>query len=285
MISLVICSRNAHSLATVCRSVEATIGVPYELIAIDNSQGQYGICEAYNVGAQKANFGVICFMHEDIQFLTPNWGMKVLSHFQDETIGVLGVAGSTYLPVAPCPWWEAGEGNIRAQILHTSGNVKEERMYYNPGAESLSDVAVVDGVWICARKKLWEQHPFDQHTFPEFHFYDIDFCTEARKVARVCVTFEVLIEHFSYGSMNNSWTKNALIYYKKRKQLFPIGTTHYSGPEVKRINIKGYISFIYRLKALNVKRKTITKYLIKLLSLDPLHKDSLYQVKELMKNC
>ncbi len=50
MISIIICSRDADYLRKVSENVAATIGVPYEIQAIDNSKGAYGICEAYNLG-------------------------------------------------------------------------------------------------------------------------------------------------------------------------------------------------------------------------------------------
>ncbi|RFP64156.1 hypothetical protein D0N36_15745 [Hymenobacter lapidiphilus] len=54
MISLIICTRDPAALAAVSQSAAATIGVPFEIVPIDNSQGQYGICEAYNLGAARA---------------------------------------------------------------------------------------------------------------------------------------------------------------------------------------------------------------------------------------
>ena len=43
MISIVICSRSETALENVSQSVSLTIGVPYEIIAIDNSKGEYSI--------------------------------------------------------------------------------------------------------------------------------------------------------------------------------------------------------------------------------------------------
>ncbi|TGD82992.1 glycosyltransferase [Hymenobacter wooponensis] len=283
MISIVICSRDPQTLSDVSQDVEATIGVPYEIIAIDNSQGKYGICAAYNAGAEQSKYDILCFMHEDIKFLTPNWGTIVVRTFQDKSIGAIGVAGSTYVPVAPCPWWETGESNNRTYISHTVEDTIQEKFYKNPNNESLSDVVVLDGVWICTRRRIWQQSPFDEKTFPEFHFYDVDFCSEVYKNHRVCVTFDILIEHFSHGTLNSSWVKNALKYYKKRSKELPLGKTTYSEEEMKLINEALYIKFIYRLKEVSVKRKVIAKYVYNLFLLQPFKKDSLYHVKQLLK--
>lgn len=73
MISIIICSKNKDLLKDVSANIELTIGVPYEIIAIENNKGEFGICKAYNDGASKAKYDIFCFMHEDISFETQNW--------------------------------------------------------------------------------------------------------------------------------------------------------------------------------------------------------------------
>ncbi|MFI2757155.1 glycosyltransferase family 2 protein, partial [Streptococcus suis] len=83
VLSLIICTRDPTALKTVSQSAAATIGVPHEIVAVDNSEGQYGICEAYNIGAAQAQYDVLCFMHEDIRFHTSGWGRIVVDILQD----------------------------------------------------------------------------------------------------------------------------------------------------------------------------------------------------------
>ncbi|MFX5306134.1 glycosyltransferase, partial [Acinetobacter baumannii] len=59
------------------------------------------ITEAYNSGAEKSTFENLLFLHEDIIFYTRNWGNKLLHHLQKESTGIVGVAGSSYVPFAP----------------------------------------------------------------------------------------------------------------------------------------------------------------------------------------
>jgi hypothetical protein len=42
---------------------------------------------------------------------------------------------------------------------------------------------------------------------------------------RVCVTYQILVEHFSSGSMDRSWIKYADIFYKKWKADLPVSVT------------------------------------------------------------
>ncbi|MEJ7663695.1 MAG: glycosyltransferase [Hymenobacter sp.] len=160
---------------------------------------KYGICEAYNKGAARSKYSIVCFMHEDIYFHTLNWGQLVVEILADEKIGVLGVAGGTYVADAPGSWNSCGSEYIVMQIQHTvNGRTQLDRLVPEHG--NLFPVAAVDGVWMCCRKAVWQDSPFDATVFPGFHFYDVDFCTRIFPTHQICVTTAVLIEHFSRGS-------------------------------------------------------------------------------------
>ena len=105
MLSIIICTRNLAALAAVSQSVAATVGVEYEIVAVDNSAGHYSICAAYNEGAGRARYELLCFMHEDIRFHTIGWGSTVAEILADATVGVLGVTGGMYQLSAPAAWW------------------------------------------------------------------------------------------------------------------------------------------------------------------------------------
>ena len=61
---MIICSARPERLQAVTRNIEATIGVEYELIAVDNSVEGRGICAVYNEGASRARYPFLCFVHE-----------------------------------------------------------------------------------------------------------------------------------------------------------------------------------------------------------------------------
>lgn len=227
MISLIICSRDAAALAAVSQNITATIGVPYEVLAIDNSQGKYGICEAYNLGAARAQYELLCFMHEDVAFHTPDWGAIVAEILADHSIGVIGVAGGMHVLNAPSGWWSVYE-HQRMQVIQTTPAYPRSLDIINPLQEELADVAAVDGLWLCSRKAVWEQHPFDEQTFPAFHFYDLDYCTQVFQHLRICVTFRILVEHFSTGSINTGWLLTALQYQRKWQKRLPFGVVELS---------------------------------------------------------
>jgi glycosyltransferase involved in cell wall biosynthesis len=66
MISLIICSRTPALSQKLANNIAETIGVPYEIVLLDNSANTYGICQAYNIGVQQSKYDVLCFMHDDI---------------------------------------------------------------------------------------------------------------------------------------------------------------------------------------------------------------------------
>ncbi len=226
MISIVICSRDKKVLAQVQENVALTIGVPHEVIAIDNSQGRYGICEVYNMGAAQAKYELLCYMHEDIAFETNQWGKKVSEAFANSPkLGLLGVAGSSYKPALPSGWSYpyAGTKTTYMNIIQCFKDGREEfHVQNNPRNESLSKVVSVDGVWFCTRKSIVKQTPFDDKTFTGFHCYDVDFSLSVYQQYDVAVTYDVLLRHFSEGSFDDKWAAETLKLHKKWKQILPV---------------------------------------------------------------
>ncbi|WP_066406953.1 glycosyltransferase [Flavisolibacter tropicus] len=284
MISIIICSKSPALLEQVSQNIAATIGLPYEIIAVDNTKGEYGICAAYNRGAKKSNFECLCFMHEDILFHTQNWGNAVVDLLADPSIGLVGVIGSKYLVNAPAHWWGGGIDLCRRHIIDGYPDGKQEYVLQNPDNESISDVVAVDGVWLCTRRHIWQEHPFDEQTFPWFHFYDIDFSAQVFQNYRVIVTYNVLLEHFSRGNIDQSWVKSAIAFVKKWRRQLPLETKPLPKEKAQQIKERAYQAFASRLLSLHYDKRVTLKYIFKALSYDCFNRDNLWRVKQFMKN-
>ncbi|CAA9282596.1 MAG: hypothetical protein AVDCRST_MAG56-4896 [uncultured Cytophagales bacterium] len=271
MISIIICSRDASYLRKVSENVAATIGVPYELQVIDNSKGEYGICEAYNLGAARSRFNVLCFMHEDIAFVTQDWGRRVLDTLRDPSIGLIGVAGGQVKTRNPESWWVPGDRFLRINLIQSFQDVRPTfENCINPLNETISDVVSLDGVWFSCRREVWEQNRFDSHTFPEFHFYDLDFAMQVfQKGHRVCVVYDVLLEHFSSGSINASWVKNAIRFSRKWRKHLPVSTQTFDKYKWNRLENESCKYFITVMLSVNLKNATFFYYLFKYLFSHP----------------
>lgn len=56
MVSIIICSVSPHLLKKLQQNIAQTIGVEYEIIAIDNREKHWPIAKVYNYGAQQAKY-------------------------------------------------------------------------------------------------------------------------------------------------------------------------------------------------------------------------------------
>lgn len=239
MISVIVSTHNELNLSNVKTNIQQTIGVPYELIAIDNRAGR-GLCEVYNEGTKKARFPILCFAHEDIRLITENWGGIVASIFQQNTrLGLLGVAGSTYKSYAPASWGlleQARSVNIIQHYKFVKQSVYNH--YENHQNSTLAKAVCIDGVWMCTKKEIAQEIGFDQRLFTSFHCYDLDFSLGVFQRYDVAVTFDVLMEHYSEGRSDKNWVTELLKLHRKWKTRLPITLEPFSEQLLKKTEEK-----------------------------------------------
>jgi hypothetical protein len=235
MISIIISSYLPHYFSALEKNIAETIGVPYEIIKIDNP-GLMGITEAYNKGAKKAQFDNLVFMHEDILFKTENWGNKLISHLDKENTGVIGFAGSSYVPVAPSSWTVAEKYNF-VNILQ--GNKQnDEFVHIHSTKGNRMKVFAVDGVFLAIKKETYSNIKFNEE-LKGFHGYDLDLSLRVAQKFQNYVVDDILIQHFSSGNRDKDWLDaNIKIKEKTGSNFF-----HEKNSETEK-NI--FLSFLYR---------------------------------------
>lgn len=222
MISIIICSRTPAINETLKANINATVGLPHEYIIIDNSENKHTIFEAYNIGVTKSQYPYLCFMHDDIEFHTNNWGLLLTKHFEDEQTGAIGIAGSPYQALMPGSWWAGGLINIHIIPWHAK-NKAADILSYPKTTQNKNQVVTLDGVWFCIRKKLFNSIKFDETAFGGFHFYDIDISLQIHQSGyKLYCVFDILIEHFSKGDMNANWLENAFILKNRWQKQLPV---------------------------------------------------------------
>lgn len=282
MLSIIICSRDSGLFQKATANVADTIGVPYEIIRVDNANGSYGICAAYNKGARQSRYGLLCFMHEDILFRSPAWGKTVARTLSQPKIGLLGVTGSKYLVDAPAPWWGAGPEYCRRNVLEHYADDTTAHILQNPDNLEAEEVIAVDGLWMCTRKEVWEKHPFDESRFPYFHIYDIDFSMQIAQHYKVLMTYEILIEHLSGGTLNKPWVAGSIAFYDKWKKALPIKTE--DAPPANRLQKRGeaYLKFCDTMLASGYSRAATWKYMLKSFWYNGLDKRQLWMIRALL---
>lgn len=208
MITFVCCSIRPNEAEQLQKNIKETIGeVPFEFIPFDNRELGYGLCKVYNICAEKARYPYICFLHEDVKFSTNNWGATIISKLADKTTGVIGFAGSDMKPNYPTGWYFSHSAAYCNYIQHYKKRKKRPNVIErNLRNEIFSRVITLDGMCLFVRKEVWKELPFDDEYFTGFHCYDVDFSLSVSEKYTNYVCHCVLLEHFSEGSFDASWT-------------------------------------------------------------------------------
>ncbi|WP_345950261.1 glycosyltransferase [Mucilaginibacter sp. PAMB04274] len=255
MISVIISSANQKLLADVRVNIAETVGVPFEILAFDNSTGAKGMCQIYNEGVAQAKYDILCFMHEDVSIKTARWGEVVNRLFQENpAVGLIGVAGSSYKPLSPSGW--QGVGGDRTDYLNVLQSYKynklaAEHTYRNPRNEKLTEVVSVDGVWFCTTRTVLAKARFDEDTFTGFHKYDLDFSMQVRQHYQVVVTYDVLMEHFSEGSLSKEWVFETAKFNAKWINQLPAYTEELTAKQkfvIEKQTFRAYIAYLIKYK-------------------------------------
>jgi hypothetical protein len=259
MVSVIICSINKTLALQVEKNIDKTIGVPWELILIDNTQSKKGITSVYNEGAARARYDILCFVHEDVAFETQNWGRLIQQYFDnDAQLGLVGVAGANYKARTWSGWW-TGIPSFDYCNIFTGSNLETAiKTYLNPDPTIKFHQAVVaDGVFLCVRKQAWEGSKFNETLIDGFHFYDIDFSFNIARSHKVAITLEIDILHFKMGGdYGDVWMRFAIPWHRQFKNELPFSTAGDIKRNVERtiykhwlMRLKGEkISFANRLK-------------------------------------
>ena len=252
MISIIISSGRASLLERAKQNIQETIGTSFELLVYPNYRGNRGLCEVYNQGARAAKYDILCYMHEDLDIQTANWGQVVLDLFNaNQNLGVLGVAGSSYKSFAPSAW-AAVTRNRELMYCNYIQQFRDRsqqpvRYYENIGNNSTAEVVSVDGMWFCTPKHIALAHPFDERTFDGFHCYDQDYCLGLFGKYPVLVTFDVMIAHASEGNYGSDWIENTLKLHLKWGHKLPFSVGGVGEKTSQQVEKNAYKYFIEKL--------------------------------------
>lgn len=250
MLSIIICSRTKQIAQDFQENIKNTIDSEYELLVIDNSQNEYSIFEAYNLGIKKSTGTYLCFIHDDIVFHTPGWGKVIESIFKsDEKTGLIGIAGATVKTKMPSAWWDCPLENRIINIRQhlTSGEI--ENWYVGWKDKAVEEVVAIDGVFMAMRKA-------DAFLFNEklggFHNYDLDLSFNVkRNNKKIVVTNQFLVEHLSEGQLSGDWVQSTLKIHRLYNRILPLGVSKMQKEEQKVLEIENakkiiYLSFRYK---------------------------------------
>lgn len=212
MLSIIICNVNESFLLRCLKSIEETVSIPYEIIPFDNSKSNLSITKAYNQAALKAKYENLVFVHEDVEFLENGWAKSLLSILRNTQIGIVGIAGSTYLPSVPSGWYLPKEG-LNNVFIHQGFKYKEASIRIDNDGEDMTPVFLLDGVFLAMRKHVWEEFPFNENLVG-FHAYDIDISQRVSLKYTNIFTKQVSLIHHSEGKVDQNYFDSILAYKK-----------------------------------------------------------------------
>jgi len=198
--------------------IKNTIGIKNPEILLYENFNEYSLTEIYNIGLNNSSNDIVLFIHNDIFFNTQNWGKILLSKFNDDKYGIIGIAGSTDLGENGL-WW-GDSSKMIGSVFHKYNNKTFESKYSNSYKEII-DVAVVDGLFIGINKNKI-QNSFVE-TFTGFHYYDISFCVEnLLKGVKIGLIFDIKVTHYSIGVTNTQFDINRKLFIDTYKNHLPI---------------------------------------------------------------
>lgn len=276
-----ICSANLNRLKI---NLERTVLEPFELLIFENHQ-RHSLAYCYNYLIKKSKADLVVFIHEDVLFKERGWDKKLIESFQEsENTGVLGIAGGTYKSKNFSPaWFNFRNNGHRINIVQPNAQDELKPLVENPNKESLSEVVVVDGVFMCCRKSVWRQYNFDENVIQGFHFYDMDFCLGVRSLGyKNYVTHEILLEHFSSGKNNLDWYKHGKHVHRKWRHSLPQFVGEMTVEEIKQVE---YVTLEYAFN-LQLKLRVLSDAFVsmcKLIWQRPFKGQNLLYVKNWMK--
>lgn len=258
MLSIIICSRTPHLSEAMMLNLQETAGLPFELIVVDESIHGGSIFRAYNYGIDHANYGLLCFMHDDILFHTTQWVKILADHLANPNIGFVGIAGGTLMPRVPAQWSFGAYFGRLLQFDKKKGQsvLLDSTDFRNEHSQA---ALAMDGVFLACRKEVVKGIRFDEQTFKGFHSYDLDICLQAFKRGyENRVINNILLEHFSSGKLNRQWVENQLLLWRKWKVELPISISNISDEDLLNQEIS-YLesSFTRRMIRRGFKNKEI----------------------------
>lgn len=230
MISIIVSTYKPESFKQLKSCVQKTIGVPYEIIPVQNP-GLYSICEAYNMGVAKAQYPYFCFVHDDVIIHTKDWGQLLINRMDaDRKIGLIGIAGSKFKSTYPTTGWGTGpfvknlwRGHYKTtDAMQQTIEVDLDKRLTKPETE---EVVVVDGLFLFTKSEVLTKCRFDAAMLTHFHGYDTDFSLQViQNGYKVIVDRSLDVFHHSKGVQGAEFAKANRAIYRKWSSKLPVAS-------------------------------------------------------------
>jgi len=187
------------------KHVNETIGAKHNTVCYPNF-GQFSLAQIYNdaIKTHKVDNCIFVFCHNDMIYKTRNWGKVLLNHFNHSDFGIIGIAGTTFIPDTGM-WW--GDRSKMYGIVEHTDKISTWVSEYSPAFNGVKPVIMVDGLFMGVDPDKIIRG-FNEN-YGLFHFYDISFCVDNYlEDINIGVTTSIRVLHKSVGQTNQSWEDN-----------------------------------------------------------------------------
>lgn len=243
MISIVVSSYKPHLFRQLTDNISKTIGLRHEIIQIPNDN-QYGICQAYNLGAARAKYNCLIFMHEDVIFHSYNWGIKIITKFSENPrLGLVGFAGASVKAESKSSWLLNTDRHYVFNYIQSGRKGRVDRR--NISADQ--NVEVLDGFFLATTKAIYKQFLFDDVLLSGYHGYDLDISLAVGQKYELKVIDGIDIEHSSEGRFDFSWFRDVIAVHTKWKRSLPrysAETTEHEKKEIEYYAVRQMMSVL-----------------------------------------
>lgn len=233
MLSIIISNYKPDLYTAVEKNIAQTVGLQYEIIKIDNPN-KMSLCVAYNLGGKKAQYKNLLFLHDDVVFYTQNWGEILCDYLKDSQTGIIGIAGSNYVPIAPSGWF----------IKKEEGDLKKTE---------IEKVFAIDGVFMAVSKNHFEEILFNEKV-KGYHGYDLDFSLRMAQKYQNYIIKDIHLDHLSPGKIDKAFLENNI---QIRKTLGSDFQKH-KNATLEKLAFINFLNFYFKYNQVTIKNLITT---------------------------
>jgi hypothetical protein len=178
---------------------------------------------------------------------------------------MIGVIGGMAQSAIPSAWWFNNYFAKSARNMLMRAKDKKLYQYYsNPYDEKdKTGVVIIDGMWFCIRKELFQQIAFDEKTYAGFHLYDADISMQVLQHAKNYVVYDILIEHKWSGNISKDYYEDLCRFSTKWQKYLPIQNEKIKNGYMKTYDWHALRSLILEMKDRNISKAYIRDILRK----------------------
>jgi glycosyltransferase involved in cell wall biosynthesis len=194
--------------------IHETIGAKHTVVCYPNFN-QFSLAQIYNdaLKVHKVDNCIFVFCHNDLIVKTRNWGKVLLNQFNYNDYGIIGIAGTTFIPASGM-WWE-DRSKMYGIVEHTNTMSTWVSEYSNP-YNGVKPTVMIDGLFMGVDPDKIVRG-FNEN-YGLFHFYDISFCVDNYlEDVNIGVITSIRVLHKSMGETNPSWEQNRIKFASEYK--------------------------------------------------------------------